>query len=99
MTRLIMNPINGSGRFLHVTSSLGAVDVRCTDTGCILVFAAPETDDDKLDAIRVLARTAWPGTPIMVGRRSSLRETGTRRIVRSERAFDGPFEWKEEETG
>jgi len=73
-----------SGRgdyFSQRTSALGVDEIRFDESGGILVFLRVEATDEQLDAVRLLARSAWPGTSIFVVRRTSIRESGVRRIV------------------
>ncbi len=62
--------------FLRRTSGLGVVDVRCAESGCILVVAVTETDAETMDGIRILAAVEWPHRPIVVTRRVSIRQSG-----------------------
>ena len=61
----------GSERFLKLASALGALDIRCTDSRCIFLVVAPTADEERVDAIRILARMEWPDRHIVVGKRSS----------------------------
>jgi len=92
-----MISLRGSERFVAATHDLGVVDVRSIEMKCILILTASDTDDESLDAIRVLAMAAWPEVPIMIGRRAANRETGTHRIVDQEP--DLSQEWQPDETG
>jgi hypothetical protein len=92
-----MVSLRGSEGFIAATHGLGVVDVRSIEMKCILILTAPDTDDENLDAIRVLAMAAWPDIPIMIGRRAASRDTGTHRIV--DRAWDLSQEWQPDETG
>ena len=87
----------GSERFLSATSILGVVDVRSIEDKCILILTTCDTDDERLDSIRLLALAAWPGTPIMIGRRASSRSTGTHRVL--DPTWDLSQEWEPGETG
>jgi len=71
----------GSERFLELTSALGVVDVRSADCQCIFVVAGAATDDEHMDAIRILARIEWPERAIVVARKASI-QVADRRAAR-----------------
>ena len=52
------------------------IDVRSVEAGVVLVFVAPDVDEDSIDVIRVLARMEWPDERIVVGRRASVGGSG-----------------------
>lgn len=55
------------------------VDVRKKDQA-ILVFVDPETDQDDVEAVKVLAKIEWPERAILVARRTSIKESGAHAI-------------------
>ncbi len=77
---------DGSERFLQLTSGLGVVDVRATESACVYVVATSDTDDERMDEIRILARIEWPDRPIVIGRRSPIRESGRQARFKNEDA-------------
>ena len=67
-------------RFANLTSPLGVLEVRC-ESECIVIFVQRDATDEDVDAIRLLAVAQW-GRPVLVGRRSSITESGVRPAVR-----------------
>lgn len=66
--------------FSERTSALGVDEIRFDESGGILVFLRAGATDEQLDAVRLLARSAWPERSIFVVRRTTIRESGVRRI-------------------
>jgi hypothetical protein len=67
-------------RFVNLTSPLGVLEVRC-EAECVVVFVKRDATDEQLDAVRLLALAQW-GRPVLVVRRTSIRESGVHLTVR-----------------
>ncbi len=71
-----LSALNLTQRFRHLARRLGVVDIRCSASECVLLVAARDTDDERLDAIRIFARAEWPNRTVIVSRKSDVRESG-----------------------